>query len=116
MTQYCFAESSGKPELFFGDLDDEGDQADDDLPQFGETPLLRAATAGAEGFKDRPKLRVSLTGVSWMKDSSFGAGMQSVKTLSPDDTKAEDQYLKMLEEILQIKFDMSNLEKLQPFR
>ncbi|KAK4575225.1 hypothetical protein LTR86_001077 [Recurvomyces mirabilis] len=89
----------GKPELFFGDLDSEGDHADDAMPVFGETALLRAATTGAEGFKDRPKLRTSLTGVSWMKDSTATAGFKSVKTLSADDEKAEAQYLAMLKEI-----------------
>ncbi|KAK5116674.1 hypothetical protein LTR62_007348 [Meristemomyces frigidus] len=91
----------GKPELFFGDLDEEGDRADNDVPVFGETALLRAATLSADGFnrKDRPKLRQSLTGVSWMKDSSPRAGLESVTALSADDGKAEEQYHSMLKDI-----------------
>lgn len=89
----------GKPEMTFGELgDDNSDAASEDV-FLGDTPLLRAATAGSEGFKDRPKLRESLTGVSWIKDSSAQAGFDFVKTLSPDDTAAEKQYLENLTEI-----------------
>lgn len=88
----------GQTELFFGDVDDQGDTTEDDI--FGDTPLLRAATASAaEGLKSRPELRASLTGVSWMKDSSAKSGFEGVKTLSPDDDKAEKQYMSMLDDI-----------------
>ncbi|TKA75445.1 hypothetical protein B0A55_04875 [Friedmanniomyces simplex] len=91
----------GKTELFFGDVDDHGDTADDDFSMLGDTPLLRAATAGAEGFKGRPKnqLRKSQMGINRMKDSTAWSGFDFVKALSPDDEKAEKQYLAMLEEI-----------------
>jgi len=90
----------GATELFFGDVDDQGDNADENIAFLGETPLLRAATAKSEDFKDRPKLRTSLTGgVSWMEDIPAKAVLESVKTLTPDDDKAEKQYLAMLKEI-----------------
>ncbi|KAK5115625.1 hypothetical protein LTR85_009796 [Meristemomyces frigidus] len=88
----------GKPEMTFGDLGEETGDTEDDGVFLGDTPLLRAATAGSKGF-DRPKLRESLTGVDWMKDSSARAGFESVKTLSPDDTQAEKVYLDTLTEI-----------------
>ena len=89
----------GKPELFFGDLDDQGDTADDDISVLGETPLLRAATLGAEGYSRRPKLLESLSGNVLMRDSSAKAGFDSIKALSPDEDEAEKQYLAMLQEI-----------------
>ncbi|KAH9820904.1 hypothetical protein Tdes44962_MAKER05095 [Teratosphaeria destructans] len=89
----------GNVEMTFADLDEDDDGNDDDSIFLGDTPLLRAATAGSEGFKDRPKLRESLTGVSWMRDSSVQAGIGSVKTLSPDDTHAEKQYMEVLTDI-----------------
>ena len=89
----------GKPEMTFGELGDEPGETDEESIFLGDTPLLRAATAGSTGFKDRPKLRESLTGVNWMKDSSAKAGFDSVKTLSPDDQEAEKQYHETLTEI-----------------
>ncbi|KAK5714622.1 hypothetical protein LTR15_010804 [Elasticomyces elasticus] len=92
----------GKAELFFGEVDtSQGDLVDDNFSILGDTPLLRAATAGAEGFTERPKqkLRKSQMGVDKMKDSSPWRGFDFVKTLSPDDDKAEKQYEAMLEEI-----------------
>ncbi len=69
----------------------------------GDTPLLRAATAGAEGFKERPNLKTHLRksqmGIDRMKDSSPWNGFDLVRTVSPDDAKAEKQYLAMLDEI-----------------
>ncbi|KAK4544826.1 hypothetical protein LTR36_003730, partial [Oleoguttula mirabilis] len=88
----------GKPEMTFGNLGEEVGDTDDDSVFLGDTPLLRAATAGSKGF-DRPKLRESLTGVDWMKDSSAKAGFESVKTLSPDDMQAEKMYLDTLTDI-----------------
>lgn len=87
--------------MTLGDLDE--DPADDsinvDSVFLGGTPLLRAATAGSEGLKDRPKLRESLTAVSFMKDSSAQAGYDSVTKLSPDDALADQEYRKRLTEI-----------------
>ncbi|EMC94099.1 hypothetical protein BAUCODRAFT_36569 [Baudoinia panamericana UAMH 10762] len=97
---YCVVKG-GKPEMMFADLgDSEGSEAADDDSIFEvDTALLRAATAGSEGFKDRPRLRQSLTGVSWMKDSTAREGLDFVRTLSPDDQQAERQYLTTLKEI-----------------
>ncbi|WPG98020.1 Hypothetical protein R9X50_00080400 [Acrodontium crateriforme] len=90
----------GKVEMTFGDLDTEENEEDsDDSSIFNNTALLRAATVGSEGFKKRPQLRESLTGAHTIKDSSASAGLHSVKTLSPDDSKAEKQYLNILTEI-----------------
>ncbi|KAK3717651.1 hypothetical protein LTR37_005718 [Vermiconidia calcicola] len=89
----------GKVEMSFAELDDPTDTAADDDSVFIETPLLRAATAGSKGFQDRPKLRESLTGVSYIKDSSAKAIFDAVRKLSPDDTKAEQQYHDILTEI-----------------
>ncbi|KAK3074760.1 hypothetical protein LTR53_002562, partial [Teratosphaeriaceae sp. CCFEE 6253] len=91
----------GKAELFFGEVDDRGDTMDDDFSMMGDTALLRAATVGAEGFSDqnRPNLRRSQMGVSWMEDSSAMGGFDFVKTLSPDDDKAEKQYMAILDDI-----------------
>lgn len=87
--------------MTLGDVDD--DPMDDSLSVdsafLGDTPLLRAATVGSEGFKDRPKLRESLTGVSFMKDSSAQAVYASVKKLSPDDQLADLEYQDRLTEI-----------------
>lgn len=89
----------GKPEMTFGDLgEDAGDTDDDDAIFLGDTPLLRAATAGSAGF-DRPKLRESFGGTSYIKDSSAKAVFDSVTTLSPDDRQAEKVYLDTLTEI-----------------
>ena len=86
--------------MTFAELDELPDTAGDDDSVFVEaTPLLRAATAGSEGFKDRPKLRESLTGVHYMKDSSAKAVLDPVTLLSPDDKQAETQYLERLKEI-----------------
>ncbi|KAK5124085.1 hypothetical protein LTR08_006101 [Meristemomyces frigidus] len=83
----------GKPEMTFGDLAEDSSDTPDEGVFLNDTPLLRAATAGSKGFQDRPKLRESLTGVTWMKDSSAKAGMDAVTTVSPDDRLAEKQYL-----------------------
>lgn len=89
----------GNSEMTFNDIGENGIEADDDSIFQANTALLRAATAGSEGFKDRPKLREALTGVSWMTDSSAKQVFESVTTLSPDDQEAEKQYLDVLEEI-----------------
>ncbi len=86
----------GKAEMTFAEVDKE-DEDDDSF--FNETPLLRAATAGSEGLKDRPKLRESLTRVSYVKDASAQTGFDDIRLLSPDNQVAERQYLDMLTEI-----------------
>lgn len=85
--------------MTFADIDDTTDETDDDGSIFiNDTPLLRAATAGSEGFKDRPKLRESLTG-TYVKDTSAKDGFDSITKLSPDDETADRQYRDMLNEI-----------------
>lgn len=88
----------GAAEMTFADVEAPSSDTEDDA-FFNETPLLRAATAGSEGFKDRPKLRESLTGVSYIKDASVKRGLDTIRTLSPDDEKAEQKYKDMLTEI-----------------
>lgn len=88
----------GKFEMTFGELDD---PAEDDLSEVSvpvESTLLRAATAGAAGFKDRPKLRESFTGVSYVREASPREGLDEVQTLSPDG-RAYNQYHKILTDI-----------------
>ncbi|KAI0862798.1 hypothetical protein F4860DRAFT_97650 [Xylaria cubensis] len=91
----------GQFEMTFGDVDD--NSMNDSLGLDGvfleDTPLLRAATAGPEGFKDGPKLRESLSGVGFIKDSSAQAGLESVTKLSPDDELADHEYRERLAEI-----------------
>ena len=86
----------GKAEMTFAEVEEE--EADDDK-FFNETPLLRAATAGMEGIKDRPKLREGLTGGSFLKDASAQTGFDHIRLLSPDNQVAEQQYLSMLTDI-----------------
>lgn len=88
----------GKSEMTFADVQDDDDE-DDAASFFNETPLLRAATAGSEGIKDRPQLRENLTGGSYIKDTSARTSFDSIKTLSPDNQVAEKQYLDMLTKI-----------------
>ncbi|KAK6082303.1 hypothetical protein SCUP515_02595 [Seiridium cupressi] len=91
----------GKFEMTLGEVDD--DPMDDSLSVdsvfLGDTPLLRAATAGSGGFKDRPKLRESLTGGSFMKDTTAQDGYQGVTSLSPADKLADEEYRQRLTEI-----------------
>ncbi|KAK5946633.1 hypothetical protein PMZ80_000776 [Knufia obscura] len=79
----------GKAEMTFGDVEEE-DTDEDSF--FNETPLLRAATAGSEGIKSRPKLRDSLTGGTYIKDSPAKSVLDNIQTLSPDNQVAEKQY------------------------
>ncbi|KAI1861470.1 uncharacterized protein JN550_010850 [Neoarthrinium moseri] len=91
----------GKFEMTFGGLDDDTTDDTASLDSFfvGDTPLLRAASAGTDGFKNRPKLRESLTGVSFMQDSSPRAGLDGVTRLSPDEDEAEKDYHELLTDI-----------------
>ncbi|KAJ9657720.1 hypothetical protein H2198_004135 [Neophaeococcomyces mojaviensis] len=87
----------GKAEMTFAEVDEEAD--DDEDAFFNETALLRAATAGSEGIRDRPKLRSGLAGGSYIKNTSAEAGLDDIKTLSPDSRIAEQQYRDMVTEI-----------------
>ncbi|KAF2158618.1 hypothetical protein M409DRAFT_71558 [Zasmidium cellare ATCC 36951] len=90
----------GQFEMTFSGLDDPADDAASVESVFlDDTPLLRAATLGSEGFQDRPKLRETLTGVSYVRDSSARAGFDSVQSFSPDDEIADRQYHDRLTEI-----------------
>ena len=93
------ANIKGDSELTLNDLLEDDDDADDDDSIFASTPLIRAATAGSEGFKDRPKLRESLTGVSHVRDTTAEDGFDNITTLSPDDTAIDEKYKEMLKEI-----------------
>jgi hypothetical protein len=91
----------GQFEMTFGEVEE--DVIDDNISVdsifLGDTPLLRAATAGSDSFKDRPKLRESLTGGSFMRDTSAQDGYQSMTKLSPDDELADKEYRKRLADI-----------------
>jgi hypothetical protein len=90
----------GKLEMTFIDLENENADSnkEDDSIFLGDTPLLRAATAGSAGFQDRPSLRHFFSGVK-LEDSSLKEGLDTVTTLSPDDEMAEKQYMDILADI-----------------
>jgi hypothetical protein len=97
---HVYANVKGDIEMTFATLDPESDDASSEFSVLlDDTPLLRAATAGAKGIKDRPKLRETLTGVNYVRDSSARAGLDIVTTISPDDDVADQQYVDMLTEI-----------------
>lgn len=86
--------------MTFGGLDDDDDDTTSEFSVFlDDTPLLRAAAAGSKGLNDRPKLRETLTGVSYMRDSSAKAGLDIVTTVDPHDEAANKQYHEKLTEI-----------------
>ncbi|GIZ44534.1 hypothetical protein CKM354_000773000 [Cercospora kikuchii] len=91
----------GKFEMTFGELEEE--DSDDAASEFSvlldDTPLLKAAAAKAKVMSDRPKLRETLTGVSYMRDSSVQQAADTIKTLDPDDEAADQQYHDILTEI-----------------
>ena len=90
----------GKTEMTLGNGTDPADEDGiEDTAIFRSSSLLKAATAGSEGFQKRPKLRESLTGAYTIKDSSAKAGLDSVTTLSPGDTQAEQKYMDILTDI-----------------
>lgn len=61
----------GNLEMTFAEMDDPADDAESEISVFlDDTPLLRAAAEGSKKYINRPKLRETLTGVSWMRDSS----------------------------------------------
>lgn len=86
----------GKPEMLFSDLSEyESDTGSDIF--VGDTPLLRAATAGSSGFNERSSSTAAE--LNRMKDVSAKDGFESIQTLSPDDQQAEKQYHETLSEI-----------------
>lgn len=85
--------------MTFAEIETEVDEIDDESIFINDTPLLRSATAGSKGLQDRPRLRESLTGVSYIKDSSAQDSINSVTTLSPDDVDAHQKYEDILTEI-----------------
>ncbi|ETN38194.1 uncharacterized protein HMPREF1541_06225 [Cyphellophora europaea CBS 101466] len=94
-----FGNVKGGTEMTFADIEPDTDEADDESIFINDTPLLRSATAGSIGLQERPRLRDSLTGGSYIKDSSAQQSMDSVTTLSPDDEHALKQYQDILTEI-----------------
>lgn len=88
----------GAAEMTFAEVEQNGSDTDEDA-FFNETPLIRAATAGYAGMKDRPNLRESLTGGSYLKDASAKTGFEKIRRLSPDEKEAEQKYADVLTEI-----------------
>ncbi|KIW04439.1 uncharacterized protein PV09_04706 [Verruconis gallopava] len=88
----------GSTEMTFADVKDSDNEADEES-LFNETPLLRAAAAGSEGLKIRPKSRESLAGRSYIKGFSVQAGFDDIRALSPNDQNEKQKYLKMLNDI-----------------
>ena len=89
----------GKFEMTFGELEDEDD---DDASEFSvlldDTPLLKAAAAKSREL-NRPKLRETLTGVSYMRDSTVQQVADTIKTMDPVNEAANQQYQDKLTEI-----------------
>lgn len=86
----CYANvKGGKFEMTFGEVDINDDDAESEFSVLlDDTPLLRAATLGSQDYTSRPKLRETLTGVSYVRDSSAKAGFNSVTAVHADDEKA----------------------------
>ena len=98
----CFANvKGGKHEMTFGKIASPSPRIDGDV--FVEhTALLDAAEGGLEG-ESVPDLRVSkseMTNGREPRPSSAMEGIDSMRTLSPRDSKAKDQYDSSLREIL----------------
>ncbi|KPI37757.1 uncharacterized protein AB675_211 [Cyphellophora attinorum] len=93
------ANIKGGSETTFAEIEEDTEDTNDDDGIFTNTALLRAATVGSEGFKDRPKLRESLTGAQSMTNISAGDGLDQITTLSPDDAAADQKYRELLNEI-----------------
>ncbi|KAI5359856.1 hypothetical protein Slin14017_G094170 [Septoria linicola] len=90
----------GKFEMTFGELEEDSDDAASEFSVLlDDTPLLKAAAAKSKTLLDRPKLRETLTGVSYMRDSSVQQATDAIKTLDPNDYKADQQYLDKITEI-----------------
>lgn len=90
----------GNAEMTFAEVEEATDDAVSEISVLtDDTPLLRAASIGAASFRDRPKLRESLAGGSYIQDSSAKAGMDGVETLSPDDELAGKEYAALMTEI-----------------
>ena len=85
----CYANvKGGKFEMTFGEVDVGDDDAESEFSVLlDDTPLLRAATVGSQDYTSRPKLRETLTGGSYIQDSSARAGLGGVTTVHPDDEK-----------------------------
>lgn len=92
----CFANLKGGAfEMTFDELEaaSESTDGDGDAIFVEATPLLVAA------HESRPKkmnLRRQMTGGADIRDSGIKAGLRDVRTLSPDDQSAADQYDRML--------------------
>jgi len=86
----------GKAEMTFADV---AEDVHDEDHFFNETPLLRAATVGSVGTKERPKLKENLGGGTYIKDSPAETLLDDIQTLSPDSQVAEKQYVELLTKI-----------------
>lgn len=90
----------GKFEMTFGDLEEDSDDAASEFSVLlDDTPLLKAAAAKSKGLLDRPKLRETLTGVSFMRDSSLQQVADHIQTMDPENEAANQQYQDKLTEI-----------------
>ena len=87
----CYANvKGGKFEMTFGEVDiGENDAESEFSVLLDDTPLLRAAAVGSQGYSSRPQLRETLTGGSYLKDSSARASIGIVTTVHPDDEKVK---------------------------
>ncbi|WWD21825.1 hypothetical protein CI109_106313 [Kwoniella shandongensis] len=95
----CFANvKGGLHEMTFGELEDTDKDEDGDAVMVEDTPLLQAAAAGGDKTL-RPrliKMKSKITNGAQMKNASAQAGFKSIKTLSPEDRQAKEQYEEML--------------------
>lgn len=97
----------GKFEMTFADLPEDASDKETDSMFEVNTPLLRAATGDSGGLKapslpPRPNFKRELTGGAVMNDVSPSKIFQqsAVRTVIPDDSKAETRYKEILDSIL----------------
>ena len=95
-----FANLKGGPEMTFSGLERVDTDEDDSIFQADTALLTRAATGLHDNPQPRrPRISRGVTGGSYIKDSTVRDSLSGVATLSPDDSKAEKFYNRMLKHI-----------------
>ena len=90
----CFANVKGTvSEMTFGELGEAEKDEDGDALMIEDTPLLQAANAHGDTSRPRMiKMKSQMTGGVDLQNSEAKAGLQSMRTLSPEDKSARDVY------------------------
>ncbi|WVQ92962.1 hypothetical protein IAU59_000024 [Kwoniella sp. CBS 9459] len=102
----CFANiKGGALEMTFGELEETEKDEDGDAVMVEATPLLQAAAEHGSAPplpSRRPKIvkmKSQMTDGAEMRDTGAKAGLRSMRTLSPEDKQAGEQYKEMLDYI-----------------